>query len=314
MVVKVSILIPTKNAGSLFENVLNSIRNQEHEEVVDLLIVDSGSNDGTLDIARKYNARILQIPTNEFDHGLTRNYGIQNCYGEIIVLMTQDAVPQGKCWLKNIVDTFSEERIKIAGVYVKQIPREDADILTKRNLRHYLTGRDSFSLSGIKCLNEFADLTPEKKYHLCIFDNVCSAIRRRVWEQIPFRQNDFGEDIDWAKRVLEAGWVIAYQPKAAVIHSHNRSFVYEYRRTYMCHRKLYELFQLETIPSLLQLLRSIIVGTIGGLRYVLLNEPNVKKKVKLILKVPFLMIASNLGQYRGARDEKHSVGVKVKGV
>jgi rhamnosyltransferase len=186
--------------------------------------------------------------------------------------------------------------------------------LTKRNLGHWLTGRDSFSLSGIKCLNEFADLTPEKKYHLCIFDNVCSAIRRRVWQQIPFRQNDFGEDIDWAKRVLEAGWVIAYQPKAAVIHSHNRSFVYEYRRTYMCHRKLYELFQLETIPSLLQLLRSIIVGTMGGLRYVLLNEPNVKKKVKLILKVPFLMIASNLGQYWGSKDEKRSVGLKMKGV
>jgi rhamnosyltransferase len=312
VVAKVSILIPTKNAGFLFEKVLNSIRNQEYEEAVDLVIVDSGSNDGTLDIARKYEARILEIPTNEFDHGLTRNYGIQNCYGEIVILMSQDAIPQGKCWLENIVDTFTEG--KIAGVYVKQIPREDADILTKRNLQSWLTGRDNLSLLQIKHVDKFNVLTPVEKYHLCVFDNVCSAIRRMVWERIPFRQNYFGEDIDWAKHVLEAGWLIAYQPKAAVFHSHNRSLVYEYRRTYMCHRKLYELFQLETIPSLLKLLHSILVGTMINLRYVLIHEPNIKKKLKLSLKVPFLMIASNLGQYCGARDEKKSVTVKIKGV
>lgn len=309
---KVSILIPTRNAGSLFEAVLNSIRNQEYEEAIDLLIVDSGSNDETLKIAKKYDARILEIPAHEFNHGLTRNYGIQKCYGDIVVLMTQDAVPQGKLWVKGIVDTFENERI--AGVYVKQIPRENADVLTKRNLQNWLTGRDTFSLSEIKCLKEFAELTPAEKSHLCVFDDVCSAIRRKAWEQIPFRRTDFGEDIDWAKTVLQSGWLIAFQPKAAVVHSHDRSLVYLYKRTYMTHRKLYELFQLETIPSVLQLLHSIIAGTIRDLRYVLIHEPDIKKKVKLSLRVPFLLTASNLGQYSGARDEKKSICVKIKGV
>jgi len=312
MMKKVSILIPTKNAGSLFEKVLNSIRNQEHEEAIDLLIVDSGSDDETLDIAKKYDARILQIPAHEFNHGLTRNYGIQQCSGDVIVLMTQDAVPQGKLWLKGIVDTFDDERI--AGVYVKQIPREDADILTKTNLQNWLTGRDTFALSRIESLREFNQLTPAEKSHLCVFDDVCSAIRRKAWEQIAFRRNDFGEDIDWAKSVLEAGWLIAYQPRAAVIHSHNRSIVYLYKRTYMTHRKLYELFQLETVPSMRHLLHSIIAGTIRDVRYVLVHEPDIRKKVKLILRVPFLLTASNLGQYRGARDEKESICMKFKGV
>ncbi len=312
MMKKVSILIPTKNAGSLFKEVLNSIKNQEYEEAIDLLIVDSGSNDETLEIAKKYDARILDIPAHEFNHGLTRNYGIQQSFGDVIVLMTQDAVPQGRLWLKCIVDTFEDERI--AGVYVKQIPREDADVLTKRTLHDWLTGRDIFSLSGIGCLKEFTELTPAEKSHLCVFDDVCSAIRRTAWEQIPFRRNDFGEDIDWAKTVLQSGWLIAFQPKAAVVHSHDRSLVYLYKRTYMTHRKLYELFQLETMPSVLQLLHSIIAGTIRDLRYVLIHEPDIKKKVKLSLRVPFLLTASNLGQYRGARDEKKAICVKIKGV
>lgn len=309
---RVSILIPTKNAGAEFNQVLAALAKQKANFAFELLIVDSGSTDETLNLAGQYGAHIIQIPPHEFNHGLTRNYGIQNCRGEIVVLMTQDALPSGEYWLQTLVDSFTED--KIAGVYAKQIPRPEADVLTKRNLERWLTGRNEYSAQEIKNSEDYDGLTPWEKYRLCVFDNVCSAVRKKVWEQIPFLGNDFGEDIEWAQRALKAGWQIVYQPKAAVIHSHNRSLVYEYKRTYMCHRKLYQLFGLHTIPSLFYLGGSIIVRSFSDLKYVLTNEPDIKKKLKLCLKIPFLALVGSLGQYRGAKDEKNAAGVKMKGI
>ncbi|MBI5468714.1 MAG: glycosyltransferase [Deltaproteobacteria bacterium] len=309
----VSIVIPTKNGGAIFEEVLWGIKGQRFEGEVELLVVDSGSTDGTVKKAGEYGSRILEIPPGEFNHGTTRNYGIKNSKGDFIVLMTQDAVPADEWWLKNLVDTFDNDE-RIAGVYARQIPRQDADALTKRNLNGWLTGRSVYSVQEIKDREGFEKMPPMEKYLTCVFDNVCSAVRRKAWKEVPFNYNDFGEDIEWAKRALLSGWKIAYQPKAAVVHSHNRSVVYEYGRTYMCHRKLYELFNLQTVPSRAGLLRNMFFGSISELKYVLRNERGITKKVGLSLKVPLLVSASLFGQYRGAKDEKLSAGVKKKGV
>ncbi len=309
----VSIIIPTKNGGAIFEEVLWGIKGQKFEGEVELVVVDSGSTDGTIKKAAEYGARVLEIPPGEFNHGLTRNYGIGNSKGDFVVLMTQDAVPADERWLNSLVDAFGKDG-RIAGVYARQIPRQDADVLTKRSLNNWVTGRPVYSVQEIKDRESFERMAPMEKYLVCVFDNVCSAVRRKAWEEVPFRRNDFGEDIEWAKRALLSGWKIAYQPKAAVVHSHSRSVVYEYNRTYMCHRKLYELFGLRTVPSRTDLLRNIFHGTISELRYVFEKERNVGEKLALGLKVPFLVSAGVLGQYRGARDEKKSVGVKKKGV
>ncbi|MBI5586985.1 MAG: glycosyltransferase family 2 protein [Deltaproteobacteria bacterium] len=309
----VSIIIPTKNGGMLFEEVLQGIRGQRFEGEVELIAVDSGSTDGTVKKAGEYGARVLEIPPGEFNHGLTRNYGIENSKGDFIVLMTQDAVPADESWLKNLVDTFDNDE-RIAGVYARQIPRDDADVLTKRNLNGWLTGRNAYSVQEIKDRESLEKMPPMEKYLTCVFDNVCSAVRRKAWEKVPFKHNDFGEDIEWAKRALQTGWKIAYQPKAAVVHSHNRSVAYEYRRTYMCHRKLYELFNLRTVPSRADLLRNMFFGSISDLRYVFKNERSVTGKLGLSMKIPLLVSASVLAQYRGAKDEKLSTGVKKKGV
>jgi len=310
---KISIVIPTKNGGALFEEVLCGIRGQRLDEEVELVVVDSGSTDGTVKKASEYGARVLEIPPDDFNHGLTRNYGVENSKGDFIVLMTQDAVPADERWLKNLIDTFDNDE-RIAGVYARQVPRPDADVLTKRNLDNWLTGRSAYSVQEIKDRETFEKMTPTERYFACVFDNVCSAVRRKAWKQVPFKRNDFGEDIEWAKRVLLSGWKIAYQPNSVVVHSHSRSIAYEYERTYMCHRKLYELFGLRTVPSRKDLLRNIFHGTISDLRYVFEKDRNIGVKLALGLKVPFLVSASVLGQYRGARDEKKSVGVKKQGV
>jgi GT2 family glycosyltransferase len=78
-----------------------------------------------------------------------------------------------------------------------------------------------------------------------------------VWARYPFRRTPIGEDIEWAREVLRAGYRLAYTPSAAVIHSHDRSAKYEFCRTYLLHRRLYELFRLRTIPTLSRLTRAV---------------------------------------------------------
>ncbi|HVX86819.1 MAG TPA: glycosyltransferase [Phycisphaerae bacterium] len=298
----VSIVIPTLNGGPLFQEVLARLRSQRYPHPVELLVIDSGSTDGTVAHAKAAGARVLEIPRREFDHGLTRNRGIQETAGDVVLLMTQDAVPADDQLLGKLVAAFEDHRV--AGAFARQIPRPDADALVTRNIRNWIAGSDTARVSEIVDPAAYQRLRPMQKYLFCVFDNVCSAVRRSVWRDIPFHQNAFGEDIEWAKRALEAGWKILYEPGAAVVHSHDRPIAYEYKRTYMCHQALYRLFGLQTMPARRYLPRALVRGIIGDLAYALRHQPGLGRKLSLAAKVPFLAWYSALGQYRGARDAR----------
>lgn len=296
---KVSIVIPTKNAGVLFQKTVDGIRRQKYEGDIELVVIDSGSTDRTLEIATHYKAAVMSIPPEEFDHGLTRNRAIEKTSGEIVVLMSQDAVPGDQYLIRNFVAAFNNE--KVAGAYARQIPWDDADVLTKRNLNNWLTGRDTEELRWIKDWAAYKNLSPMEHYYFCNFDNVCSAIRRSVWQAIPFRANEFGEDIDWAQQILEAGWKIAYSPSSYVIHSHRRSFKYEYDRNRLCHRKLYQQFGITAVPSWKQVIISTFISIGLDWKYALRNEDQIGMLIKMLIGVPFISFASVYGQYMGVK-------------
>jgi rhamnosyltransferase len=294
-----SVVIPTKNGERTIKAVLDAIYRQGEPEVI---IVDSGSHDQTLTIARNYPVRIIEIPPREFDHGQTRNNGIKEATGEYVVLITQDAEPADDHWLSTLLRNFSDPHV--AGVYCRQIPRGDADPITKRRLNDWLTGRKDRAENKIEDRSRYERFTPMEKYMFCNFDNVCSCIRKKVWEKIPFEETYFAEDIGWSKQVLEAGHTIVYEPEAAVYHSHNRSAWHEYQRTYVCHRRLYHLFGIQTIPSFRYACRAAVTNITTEGKYVCRAESNYSKKIPLLLKLPFLSLCSVFGQYLGARDEK----------
>ncbi|HVS73594.1 MAG TPA: glycosyltransferase [Phycisphaerae bacterium] len=308
----VSIVIPTLNGGPLFREVLERLRAQRYPQTVELLVVDSGSTDETVAHAKAAGARVIEIEKGEFDHGLTRNRGIQETRGDVVVLMTQDAVPADDQLLANLVAGFADERV--AGVFARQIPRPEADAIVARNIRNWVAGSQKSRVSEITDRAAYERLKPMQKYLFCVFDNVCSAVRRSAWRDIPFHQNAFGEDIEWAKRALEAGWKIRYEPGAAVIHSHDRPLAYEYKRTYMCHQTLYRLFGLQTMPARRYLPRALFGGIMNDVGYALRHERGLRRKVALAAKVPFLAWSSCMGQYRGARDARLDQGVRHKDV
>ena len=271
-----SIVIPSYNGGEDFKECLRMVFGQQVKFPFEVIVIDSGSTDGTLDFLKGYHIRLKQISPKEFNHGLTRNMGIELAEGKYVVLIGQDAIPADGYWLENILENFQDELA--AGVYCRQIPREDSDVLTKRHLNSWLTGRKSRFINFIENWEAYTGLEPIKKLMLCTFDDVCSCVRKSVLEKIRYTETYFAEDLEWGKKAIEAGYKIAYEPRAAVIHSHNRSFLYEYKRTYLCHRRLFELFRLQTVPTFIHALLFFFYNILKDSLYVIRKEKNWKRK------------------------------------
>jgi rhamnosyltransferase len=305
----ISVLLLTKNGTEYLEEVLRAIFSQKLSETFEVIAIDSGSTDGTLDMLRRYPVRVREIAPEEFNHGRTRNLGIAMAHGDFVVLITQDATPSTESWLERMLANFSDP--DVAGVYCRQIPRPDAGVLTKRQLNGWVTARPHREIKRITDWQRYGSLPPMEQYMFCAFDNVSSCIRKEVWRKHLFPYTSFAEDLEWSKRVLEEGHAIVYEPEAAVFHSHHRSVLYEYQRTYLCHRRLYELFRLHTIPTPRHAARAILRGVLEDLRFVIRNERPLPKTLRLLCRLPLRVTASVLGQYRGARDESRQLPRKT---
>jgi rhamnosyltransferase len=291
----VSIVLPTRNGAATLPAVLDAIARQRVDFEFEVVAVDSGSHDGTPAILRSRVQQFISISADAFDHGLTRNLGIERARGELIVLLVQDAVPAFDGWLAALTAPLrSDERI--AGAFARQRPRPDASAITRYYVERWTAASDVPRTAKISDAIAFDALSPKERFELCIFDNVCSCIRRAIWSRHPFRATVIGEDVEWAKEVLLDGYQIAFVPSAEVVHSHDRSARYELARTYAVHRRLYELFGLRTIPTLPDLVRatlSSIVLHVGLIRQSR-NPLGAGRAIALAVAWP-------LGQYLGAR-------------
>ena len=291
---RVSVVIPTFNAGPEFEELLEKISMQEGDFEREVIVVDSGSTDGTVELARRYGARVHQIRKEEFNHGATRNLGISLSRGEYVALIVQDAEPLDERWLAAMVENLEHDE-RVAGVYSRQLPREEAGVLT----RAVVNARRTASLERREQPGEspkrYRRMHPRKRRRLATFDDVSSCVRRSVWEKIPYERTSFGEDLRWSKRVIEAGYKIVYEPRSAVIHSHERGAMYDLRRHYVDQRLSLELFGLRLVPNVLRLLVSIPRSALDNYR--LLRGESSEGKLRLVLPALVHAVAPLLGLY-----------------
>ena len=295
---QVSVLLLTLNGEDTLPAVLDGIARQQVPFRVETIVVDSGSTDATLALLERRVDRLLRIPPETFNHGLTRNLGIAACRGELVVLLVQDAVPGSDLWLAKLVEPLLADA-SLAGSYARQVPRPNASAVT----RHYLAGWAGCSAhprtSALSGLEEFQALTPTERLLRCTFDNVCSCIRRGVWSDHPFPKADIAEDVEWARDVLLAGYRLAYVPEATVIHSHDRSARYELWRTYLVHRKLRTLFSLRTVPTPFHLLRAVAISLGVHVRCLARDGMTTLGRPREIVRALALAFAFPLGQYLG---------------
>jgi len=261
----VSIVIPTRNGEATLPSLLDAIRRQRADFEVEVLAVDSTSTDGTRRLLDAGADRVVSVKPEDFDHGLTRNLGIEQARGELVVLIVQDAEPADEHWLTSLVAPLRDDP-SIAGSFARQIPRADAGALTRHYHGLWLAASSTPRVVGMASPAAFGALTPFEQFDACIFDNVCSCVRRSVWARLPFRPSPIAEDLAWAREALLSGERLAFAPAAVVIHSHERPARYELARTYVLHRRLYELFGMQTIPSLPALGRSITASLLRHAR------------------------------------------------
>src|SRR5574341_2686588 len=220
-----SVVIPTWNGGARFREVLEALASQDLEH--ELIVIDSGSRDGTVEAARAAGARVELVRQSEFNHGATRNRAIALAHGEIVALLTQDALPMGPDYLRCLRRPFDNPRVD--GAYARQYPRPDCDPLLAERLRRWSASRAEPALQVLApgdpaaARRLYVALPPMERYLSCVFDNVASAVRRSSWERIPFPERSFGEDVAWGKAVLLSGGALAYEPSARVEHSHRIS-------------------------------------------------------------------------------------------
>jgi len=217
----ITVVIPVKDGGDGLRRCLEGVLAQEVEEGFEVVVVDSGSTDGSRDLAIESGAKVIDIPPAEFNHGAARNLGAAAGTGEILVFTVQDAFPVDDRWLERLVAPLREDE-SVGGVYGRQLPHDDA------------TPPEAWFLNfmyGPAPRVQRAEAASELSLETTMFSNVNSAVRRSSWEPDGFADDIImSEDNEWARRALLEGWEIRYEPAAAVRHSHSYTVVDAFRR------------------------------------------------------------------------------------
>lgn len=279
---------------------LEKLRTQRVDFGYEVLVVDSGSTDGTVELARRYEATVHEIPMAEFNHGATRNLGISLCSGEYVALTVQDAVPLNERWLSVMVENL-EQNERVAVVYGRHVPRPEAGVLTRALVNNLaaagLERREQF----IGDPEGYRKMPPMKRRRLAAFDNVSSCLRRSVWEEFPFEKTNFAEDLRWGKKAVEAGYKIVYEPRSVVVHSHERGAFYDLRRYYVDQRVLVELFGAALVPNLWRLILGIPYSTRHVYRLLRREEPAPGRRLRLLLNAAKYAVPTQVGAYLGGK-------------
>jgi len=238
----VTIVIPTKNAGDILDRTLGMVFAQKTQFSYEVICVDSGSKDDTLNIIQKYPCKLVQIAPEEFGHGKTRNFGASQGTGEFIVFITQDAAPASDTWLENFILAMKLDD-EIAGGFGIHYPYEDCNALDRVDLvRHFLNfGQDN----RIFYIDDMEKYKADNGYmqYLAFFSDNNACLRRSVWEKYPYPDVDFAEDQVWMRQMLEKGYKKVYCPYAPVYHSHNFKLSTFYQRFFDEYRGLYNVYQ-----------------------------------------------------------------------
>ena len=223
----VTVALPVRNGGALLGDVLAAVRAQDVE--AELLVIDSGSTDGSQDLARRHGARVVEIPHAEFSHGGTRNRLMELAGGDHVAFLTQDSVPAGPAWLGALLSGFVLAD-DVALSFGPHLPRPEASPMVRRELRELFA-----RFGGERVDRGAADLGPAT-----FFSSANGAVARWAWERVPFRPVGYAEDQVLARDMLAAGLAKAYEPEAAVIHSHDLPPVQAFRRYFADFRALAE--------------------------------------------------------------------------
>lgn len=241
----VSVVIPVKNGADTLKSCLDGLFRQTIKERMEVIVIDSGSKDGTLELLQQYPVKVHHLPPAEFNHGETRNLGVSLAAGEFVVMTVQDATPASDNWLETMLTHFADPLV--AGVCGQQIVPHHPD---KNPLQWFMPASEAkpFSYHFPEAIG-FKELTGKEQHKFCNWDDVNAMYRKSAKIKLPFRKLMFSEDTLWAKDALEAGYKIVYDYRARVYHYHHQNYSFYFKRSYIILYQNYKFYNYISYPK-----------------------------------------------------------------
>ena len=219
---KCSIVIRAYNEAHHLGRLLEGVASQTWRDV-ELILVDSGSTDATVEIAGSHGARVLHIRPEEFTFGGSLNLGMQAASSEFVVIASAHVYPVYPDWIECLLHPFEDERVAL--VYGKQRGAEGSRFSERQIFHQWYPDADVRPQSSPFC------------------NNANAAIRRSLWERHPYDETLTGlEDVAWAKWAQSQGGEVVYSSHAEIVHVHeeNPLGVYDrYRREAMAFKRIF---------------------------------------------------------------------------
>lgn len=217
----VDVVIPTYRPGKELALIIEKLVNQKYE-VNKIILINTliDDKDLGLNFDNFEKVEIHNIKKEEFNHGLTRNRGVSLSEADYVMFMTQDAMPYDNSLISEMIKPFYDEDVYVA--YARQLPKNNCKYVEKyvRSFNYpkedIVKTKDDFDRIGIKTI-------------FC--SDVCAMYRRSVHIELGgFPETDFNEDMIFAYKTVMAGKKVYYASKAKVIHSHNYTYMQQFKR------------------------------------------------------------------------------------
>jgi glycosyltransferase involved in cell wall biosynthesis len=270
----VSIVIRCLNEEKYIGTLLDGIRKQSHQNV-EIIVVDSGSTDGTIEIAQQYSTKLLHIDPTEFSFGRALNIGCAAATGEFILNASAHVFPVYRDWIAKTIEPFSDP--KVALTYGKQRGTEESHYSERRIMAKWFPEQPNLRQTQPFC------------------NNANAAIRRKLWDLISYNEELTGvEDTDWAVRAIALGHHLAYVADAEVTHNHYESpkrIYNRYRREAIAIRAIFPHEYLRWWDAI-----RLSVGNIVSDYYHALGERLLWKNLG---SIPMFRLMQFWGAYRG---------------
>jgi rhamnosyltransferase len=209
--VEASIIIRTLNEARYLPQLLEAIDAQRSEFRSEVIVVDSGSTDGTLEIAHAHGCRILMITKEDFSFGRSLNLGCHAAFGHFLVIISGHCVPCHGSWLQRLLAPLADG--EVAYTYGRQLGGAETHWSEHRIFAKYFPSESAIPQPGIYC------------------NNANSALLKSTWEHYKFDETLTGlEDMHLAQRLVADGGKIGYIAEAVVFHYHHERWPQVQRR------------------------------------------------------------------------------------
>lgn len=226
-----SVVVPTLNAENDIKPLLDAVLAQKTQFSFDIIVIDSESDDSTPKILEDYASRFenityVPIRRKDFQHGRTRDFGIEKSKGDYVAFLTQDSLPYDDNWLEELIKGFSVDE-KIVGIFGKHVAYDEHSPFVKRDITNHFNHFDS-----LPKVYAWEDSMPshiergslEWQMKMMFYSDNNSAIAKKAWQKIPYPHVPWGEDQVWAWTIIQLGLKKYYANNAIVYHSHDDTY------------------------------------------------------------------------------------------